>query len=87
MSHHRGDDAEYMADEYEMEDVEDDMDDESLNRERVGTESDVDDYDYSVCNFLFLIFRILISSVAISNCFDLSFLLLSCMMKQISTVY
>ncbi|TKY49895.1 WD repeat-containing protein [Spatholobus suberectus] len=47
MSHHQGGDAEYMADECEMEDVEDEMDDESINRERGGVESDVDEYDYS----------------------------------------
>ncbi|XP_027368899.1 uncharacterized WD repeat-containing protein C2A9.03-like isoform X1 [Abrus precatorius] len=46
MSNRRGVEAEYMADEYEMEDV-DDMDDESNNRERGGVESDVDEYDYS----------------------------------------
>ena len=59
MSRRQGDDAEYMADEYEMEDVEDDMDDESINRERGAIESDVDDYDYSVCNMLFLLAYIL----------------------------
>lgn len=56
MSHGQGGDADYLADEYEMEDVDDDMDDESINRERDGVESDVDEYDYSVSNMLFLIF-------------------------------
>ncbi|RZC16100.1 putative WD repeat-containing protein C2A9.03 isoform D [Glycine soja] len=47
MSRHQGGDAEDMADEFEMEDVEDDMDDESIDRERGGVESDIDDYDHS----------------------------------------
>ncbi|RDY13513.1 hypothetical protein CR513_01554, partial [Mucuna pruriens] len=50
MSHHQGGDAEYMADECEMEDVEDDLDDEYINRERGGVESDVDEYDDSSGN-------------------------------------
>ncbi|XAR56849.1 hypothetical protein NMG60_11037470 [Bertholletia excelsa] len=45
MSHQRVDDAEYMADEYEMEDVEDDMDEDYRGRE-MGSDSDVDEYDY-----------------------------------------
>lgn len=49
MSHRQGGDAEYFADEYEMEDVEDeiDIDGESINREGGDAESDVDEYDYS----------------------------------------
>lgn len=47
MSNHQEGDTEYMADECEMEDVEDDMDDESINRERGGVESDTDEYDNS----------------------------------------
>ncbi|KAG5048864.1 hypothetical protein GLYMA_04G112700v4 [Glycine max] len=47
MSRHQGGNAEDMADEFEMEDVEDDMDDESIDRERGGVESDIDDYDHS----------------------------------------
>ncbi|XP_029126328.1 uncharacterized protein LOC109794179 [Cajanus cajan] len=47
MSNHQGGDTEYMADECEMEDVEDGMDDESINRERGGVESDTDEYDNS----------------------------------------
>ncbi|CAL5335459.1 unnamed protein product [Camellia sinensis] len=46
MSHHQVDDAEYMADEYEMEDVDDDMDEEFRGREMGGSDSDVDEYDY-----------------------------------------
>jgi hypothetical protein len=49
MSHYQGDDAEYMADEYEMEDVDDDMDEEFRARE-MGSDSDVDEYDYPVCD-------------------------------------
>ncbi|KAG2372154.1 hypothetical protein LR48_Vigan05g055300 [Vigna angularis] len=49
MSHHHEGDAEYMADECEMEDVKDDVDDESIdNGERGGVESDADEFDYSV---------------------------------------
>lgn len=52
MSHQPGDDAEYMADEYEMEDIDDDMDDEFHGRDMGGSDSDVDEYDYMVCEFL-----------------------------------
>lgn len=45
----QGDDADYMADEYEMEDVDDDMEDEFHGREMGGSDSDVDEYDYMVC--------------------------------------
>lgn len=45
MSQNKGDDAEYMADEYEREDV----DNEFHGRERGGSESDVDEYDHMVC--------------------------------------
>ncbi|CAJ2638615.1 putative WD-repeat-like protein [Trifolium pratense] len=49
MSHRHGVDAEYFADEYEMDDVEDDIeiDGESINREAGDVDSDVDEYDYS----------------------------------------
>jgi hypothetical protein len=52
MSQHQGDDAEYMADEYEMEDVDDDMDDEFRGREMGGSESDVEEYEHSVCVYI-----------------------------------
>ncbi|XP_031116298.1 uncharacterized WD repeat-containing protein C2A9.03-like [Ipomoea triloba] len=42
----QGDDADYMADEYEMEDVDDDMEDEFHGREMGGSDSDVDEFDY-----------------------------------------
>ncbi|CAB4312262.1 unnamed protein product [Prunus armeniaca] len=42
MSHYAG----YMEDEYEMEDVDGDMDDEFRGREMGGSDSDVDEYDY-----------------------------------------
>ncbi|CAN6559147.1 unnamed protein product [Malus baccata var. baccata] len=42
MSHYAG----YVEDEYEMEDVDDDMDDEFHSREMGGSDSDVDEYDY-----------------------------------------
>ncbi|GFZ12857.1 transducin/WD40 repeat-like superfamily protein [Actinidia rufa] len=46
MSNQQGDDAEYMADEYEMEDVDDDMDEEFVGREMGGSDSDLDEYDH-----------------------------------------
>lgn len=49
MSHQPGDEAEYMADEYEMEDIDDDMDDEFHGRDMGGSDSDVDEFDYMVC--------------------------------------
>lgn len=48
MSHYAG----YVEDEYEMEDVDDDMDDEFRGREMGGWDSDVDDMDYPVCDLL-----------------------------------
>ncbi|KAK7829297.1 putative wd repeat-containing protein c2a9.03 [Quercus suber] len=47
MSQYQGDDAEYMADEYEMEDVDDEMDDEFRGRDMAGSESDGDEYDHA----------------------------------------
>ncbi|MBA0722158.1 hypothetical protein Golax_009634, partial [Gossypium laxum] len=46
MSYYQDDDAEYMADEYGMEDI-DDMDEEFRARDMSGSESDVDEYDFS----------------------------------------
>lgn len=46
MSHQQEDD-EYMGDEYEMEDVDDNMEEEFHGRD-VGSYSDVDEYDYMV---------------------------------------
>ncbi|KAL6203619.1 hypothetical protein ACLB2K_027319 [Fragaria x ananassa] len=43
MSHYAG----YVEDEYEMEDVDDDMDDEFRGRDLAGSESDVDEFDYA----------------------------------------
>lgn len=45
MSHYQGDDAEYIADEYEMKNVDDEMDEELHNKE-MGLDSDVDEYDH-----------------------------------------
>lgn len=50
MSHYQGDDAEYMADEYDMEEIDDDMDEEFQCRYMAGSDSDVDEYDHSVCD-------------------------------------
>ncbi|GAV74761.1 WD40 domain-containing protein [Cephalotus follicularis] len=47
MSHYRAEDAEYMADEYDMDDVDDDMDEEFHGRYMGGSESDVDEFDYT----------------------------------------
>lgn len=47
MSYYQRDDAEYMADEYEMGDVHDDMEEEFHARE-MGSDSDIDEYDYMV---------------------------------------
>lgn len=46
MSHHLEDDAEYMADEYEVEDMDDNMDDEFHGRDTGGSDSEVDEYDH-----------------------------------------
>ncbi|TXG68125.1 hypothetical protein EZV62_009400 [Acer yangbiense] len=46
MSNYQADDAEYMADEYDMEDIDDDMDEEFQGRDMAGSDSDVDEYDY-----------------------------------------
>ncbi|GMH14478.1 hypothetical protein Nepgr_016319 [Nepenthes gracilis] len=46
MSHQQGDDAEHMADEYEMEDVDDDMNEDFMDRELGGSDSEVDEYGY-----------------------------------------
>lgn len=48
MSRYQAEGAEYMADEYEMEDVDDDMDDELRGRDNGGSDSDVDEYDAMV---------------------------------------
>ncbi|KAH9620237.1 hypothetical protein KSS87_019019 [Heliosperma pusillum] len=45
MSHLRMDDAEYMADEYEMEDIDDDMQEDFRDRDG-GSDSDNDEYDF-----------------------------------------
>ncbi|XP_077222260.1 putative WD repeat-containing protein C2A9.03 isoform X2 [Tasmannia lanceolata] len=45
MSQYQGDEIDYMADDYEMADVDDDMDDEFRGRGMGDSESDDDDYD------------------------------------------
>lgn len=47
MSHYLEND-EFMADEYEMEDMDDIMDYEFRGRD-IGSDSDVDEYDHMVC--------------------------------------
>lgn len=51
MSYEQAEDAEHMADEYEMEDVDDHMDEEFRGREMAGSDSEVDEHDYLVCDF------------------------------------
>ena len=46
MSHQQEDDADYMANEYEMEAIDDDMDDEFHGRDIDASDSDADEYDY-----------------------------------------
>ncbi|MCD7459106.1 hypothetical protein HAX54_040106 [Datura stramonium] len=46
MSHQQEDDADYMANEYDMEAIDDDMDDEFHGRDIGGSDSDADEYDY-----------------------------------------
>ncbi|KAK6934690.1 WD40 repeat [Dillenia turbinata] len=48
MSHYQADDADHMEDDYEMEDVDDDIDEEFRAREMAGSDSDVDEYDHLV---------------------------------------
>lgn len=52
MSHNHGEAGDYMADEYEIDDVDDDIDDEFRGRDMDGSGSDTDDYDYSVGEIL-----------------------------------
>lgn len=63
MSHHQGDDADYMADEYEMEDGDDDMDEEFRGRDTGGSDSDVDEYDHLVCDITSKLINTLLYSV------------------------
>lgn len=52
MSHQQEDDADYMANEYEMEAIDDDMDDEFHGRDIDASDSDADEYDYMVCELI-----------------------------------
>ncbi|KAJ0046562.1 hypothetical protein Pint_03613 [Pistacia integerrima] len=47
MSNYQGDDAEYMADEYDMEDIDDDVDEEFRGRGMGGSDSEFEEYEYS----------------------------------------
>ena len=49
MSHQQAEDAEYVADEYEMEEVDDDMDEEFCGGDMGGSDSEVDEHDLMVC--------------------------------------
>lgn len=52
MSHQQEDDADYMENEYDMEVIDDDMDDEFHGRDNGGSDSDGEDYDYMVCELI-----------------------------------
>ncbi|XP_044471578.1 uncharacterized WD repeat-containing protein C2A9.03 isoform X1 [Mangifera indica] len=47
MSNYQGDDAEYMADEYDMEDIDDDVDEQFRGRVMGGSDSEFEEYEYS----------------------------------------
>lgn len=49
MSHHHGDATYYVVDDYEMEDIDDDMNDKNHDREVKGSDSDADEFN-SVCD-------------------------------------
>uniref|UniRef100_A0A803NAS8 Transducin/WD40 repeat-like superfamily protein n=1 Tax=Chenopodium quinoa TaxID=63459 RepID=A0A803NAS8_CHEQI len=46
MSHLHIDDADYMAEEYEIEDFDDDMDEDFRDREMGGSDSEIEEYDF-----------------------------------------
>lgn len=48
MSYNVYEDGEYIDDEYEMEDLDDNMDDEIHRRDIGGSDSDVNEYDHTV---------------------------------------
>ncbi|XP_024018745.1 uncharacterized WD repeat-containing protein C2A9.03 [Morus notabilis] len=47
MAHYQGEDADYAVDEYDMEDVDDDMDDEFRDRDIGSSDSDIDEFEFS----------------------------------------
>lgn len=49
MSQYQGDEVDYMAEDYEMADVYDDIDEEFRGRGMGDSESDDDEYDHMVC--------------------------------------
>lgn len=67
MSYDQVEDAEYMADEYEMEDV-DDMDEEFHGREMGGSDSEVDEHDYLVCDFTWYNCTLVFHCYTVDNC-------------------
>jgi len=72
MSHHQGDDAEYLAEENKMEDVEEDgMDILSINREGNDVDSDDDEYDFSVSNMFLSVFFLMFYDYDIDEYFSL----------------
>jgi len=73
MSHHQGDDADYMADEYEMEDGDDDMDEEFRGRDTGGSDSDVDEYDNLVCDITSKLINTLYSVISVVRALFISF--------------
>lgn len=55
MEHELDDDAEYMADEHEVEDVDSNMSDDLHGRDNGGSDSDVDEYDRMVCHLCYIL--------------------------------
>lgn len=47
MAHYQAEDADYVADEYDMEDVDEDMDDKFRDRDVGSSDSDVDEFEFS----------------------------------------
>lgn len=74
MSNRQGDDAEYMEDvDDEMEDVEDDMDEEFRGDDLGASDSDVEEFDYSVSMLdhgLFILLGILLYNLVFSFFFS-----------------
>lgn len=78
MSNYQGDDAEYMEDvDDEMEDVEDEMDEEFRGDDLGASDSDVEEFDYSVliysvvclCYLIISFFSLFRNRICISVCF------------------
>lgn len=58
MSNYQGDDAEYMADEYDIEDIDDDVDEQFRGRYIGGSDSEFEEFEYSARSFYRLMCRL-----------------------------